>query len=190
MATIGRTVAYKLEIDWNFDLTYTDESAYLIRASGDYRISAPGSSILSPRGIIPQMNITLFNDGRFSPFNSPAVAAGGLLEYIQDSKAYHAAVKFSVSIDGGAYVVVFTGHLKTPIESGVTYDGTPTVTFDCRGVEERLQHRRISTTLTDFAGYFDDGKTEGELITAWLTAAGMTPNAGEIDRGLVIIPAA
>ena len=186
MATIGRNVDYKLEIDWDFNGAYTDESVYLVRASGEYRITAPGSSILSPRGIIPQMNISLFNDGRFSPFNT----GGALYAYISGGQSYHAPVKFSVSIDGGAYVIVFAGHLKTPIESGVTVDGIPTVSFDCRGVEERLQRRRISTTIAEFAGYYDDGKTEAELITAWLTAAGMTPGAGDIDYGLIIIPAA
>jgi hypothetical protein len=186
MATIGRTVTYYLGIDWNFNGSYTDETAYLVRASGDYRIAAPGSNILSARGIIPQMTLTLRNDGRFSPFNT----SGALYSYLQNGKAYHAPVRLNVTIDGGSAVRVFTGYLKTPVENAVTSTAAPTITFDCRGVEEQIQHMRMSTTLADFASYYDNNLTEAEIITEWLTDAGMTPGAGEIDKGLFVIPTA
>jgi len=186
MATIGRVVDLRLMIQWDL-VSWTDETAYLIRAQGERKIAAPGSSILSPRGSIPSMTLTLRNpSGRFSPFRTD----GALYAYLQDGGGYHTPVSMQAQINGGGYYRIFYGLLKNPVETGVTWNGSPTVTIDCRSMEERITQRRVSTTLADFASYIDTPLTEAEIITQWLEDAGLVAGDMQIDGGLHVIPVA
>ena len=100
MTTTGRVVTARLQIAWDGS-TYTDETAYLVNARGEYKLAAPGSAIMSPRGIVNSMTLTLLNvkdavtGRRFSPLN----ASGPLYAYIAGGQTYHKPVTFDVKID-------------------------------------------------------------------------------------------
>ena len=130
-----RQIRYRLMVDWDFNGTYTDESAYLQNAEGDMRLSPVNSSMVSGSGIVSSATFTLRNaSGRFSPLRTD----GALYTYIRDGKSYHAPCYFEVSINGGTnYSRVFTGVLKLPQETTLTTLETPTVRFDARSVEEQ-----------------------------------------------------
>lgn len=181
-----RQIDFNLQIDWDFDGVYTNESVYLIQATGSMRLAAPESSISSPRGIVDDMVLTLDNhDGRFSPLNS----AGALYSDIANGGAYHAPVYLTVSINGGDnYYRVFTGVIKTPIEQGPAYQDTATVLIDCRDKCEPLLTYRTNTTNTQFAAIYSQNWNEGEIIEQWLTDAGVSSGSYEIDEGLFVIP--
>lgn len=182
---MSRQIVFSLQISWNFS-TYTDETTRLISATGDMAYVPPGDSFTSGRGIISTMNLTLDNsDGRFSPLNT----GSAIYSSIQDGKAYHAPCYLTISIDGGStYDRVFTGVIKWPEIVGGTTKETSKVTVECRSNEEKLLQTRTSTTLADFTDYHDTGFDEGQLITAWLTDAGIDPGDMQIDSGLFVIP--
>lgn len=178
-----RTIAYRIWIDWDFDGTYTNESAYLVQATGDLALSPPADFLAAGRGIVDRCQLELRNpSGRFSALNT----SSPLYSAIQSGQAYHAPMYIEVSIDGGGsnYYRVFTGVCKIPQEAGLTVREGPIVRLDCRSRDELLLQRRFSTDLSTFQAWHDDGYNEGQIISAILTAAGITTGTA-IDPGLV-----
>lgn len=164
-----RLVEWLLEIDWDFDGTYTDETARLISASGQMRLTNPEEGFTTARGMVDRAELVLNNaDGRFSPLNE----SGALYAYIGGGGAYHAPVRLSVEIDGGGMTRIFTGVIKLPQESTATTRTTGQIRLDCRSRDELLLNARYSSPLADFTAIYDDGATEEEIIAAWLTAGG------------------
>jgi hypothetical protein len=195
-----RVIAWQFFVDWDFDTTYTDESARLVSATGSMRLHAPASQITAGAGIVDRIQVTLHNAaGRYSPLNS----AGALYAAIGDGNAYHAPCYLNVSIDGGSnYTRIFTGVLKIPSEVGATARTGPTATFDCRSRDDLLLQKRLSSTLADFVAINTNGETEDKIIARWLTAAGLTDGTdfvsqayatansvpATLDRGFWVIP--
>ena len=192
MATTGRVVTARLQIAWDGS-TYTDETAYLVNARGEYKLAAPGSAIMSPRGIVNSMTLTLLNvkdavtGRRFSPLN----ASGPLYAYIAGGQTYHKPVTFDVKIDSGAWVRLFTGVIKIPKEGVPTPSGESTISIECRTVDEQLLQLKISTSQAKFVANYDGGVTEADLINQWLDHYQVAwPEADrEIDSGMFTIPA-
>lgn len=181
-----RQIRYRLMVDWDFNGTYTDESAYLQNAEGDMRLSPVNSSMVSGSGIVSSATFTLRNaSGRFSPLRTD----GALYTYIRDGKSYHAPCYFEVSINGGTnYSRVFTGVLKLPQETTLTTLETPTVRFDARSVEEQYLQQRVSLTQAQMAAIYDDGATEADIISTYLQLAGVAVGDMTFDAGLLVIP--
>lgn len=178
-----RTIAFRLYIDWDFNGVYTDESAYLVQASGSLDLGRPDDFMAGGRGNVDTCELLLRNaDGRFSALNT----SGPLYSYIQSGKAYHAPMYLEVSIDGGSnYYRVFTGVAKIPQESGLTLREGPVVKIVCRSNDELLLQRRQSTPLADFQGWYQSGANEAEIIDDLLADAGVTSRS--IDPGTVAI---
>mgnify|MGYP000847531551 CR=1 FL=1 len=183
----SRTIAYRLYIDWDFDGSYTDESAYLESARGDMRLAAPESAITAGGGIVSSMTLTLRNpDGRFSPLRTD----GALYAYLQNGGGYHAPCYLEVSIDGGSnYYRVFTGVLKLPSETTLSTKENPKVVIEARSREEIYLQKRASTAQADFAAAHDGGYTEADYIYEWLVdVAGVAAGDVTMDSGIFSIP--
>lgn len=186
MPTTGRTVTPRLQIDWGGG--FTDETAYMLSARGEYKLTAPGSAIMSPRGIVNSMSLSLLNakdaitGRRYSPLNN----AGPLFAYLADGGAYQRPVTFDVKIDAGSFVRVFTGVIKIPQEGTATTQGAGTVTIECRTVDEQLLNTKISTSQEKFVTNHDNGATEADLITQWLDhyQVAWPADNREIDSGM------
>ena len=58
--TVGRLVTPRLQIAWD-GANYIDETSNLQTARGELKLTAPGSAIMSPRGIVDRMTLTLYN---------------------------------------------------------------------------------------------------------------------------------
>ena len=184
MAT--RVELARLWVDWNFDGSYTEETDYLIDASGDMRLTPPGAGQVNATGIISQMRLTLDNSsGRFSPQRTD----GALYAYIRDGKSYHAPCYLEISVDGGSnWDRVFTGVLKLPQERTLMRDRTPAATFDARSLEERYLQQRASVYQATFAGQHAIGYTESEYINTWLQTIGVPVGDISRDAGLFVVP--
>jgi hypothetical protein len=179
-----RTIGFRLWIDWDFNGVYSDESAYLVQATGNLSLVRPDDFMAGGKGQVDSCSLTLRNaGGRFSPLN----AAGPLYSYLQNGKAYHAPMYLEVSIDGGSnYARVFTGVCKIPKESGLTAREGPVVEIACRSQDEVLLQLRQSTSLLQFRAWLAAGYTEGEIIDALLAAAGVSSRS--VDAGLLPAP--
>jgi hypothetical protein len=178
-----RTIGCKVWFDWDFNGVYTEETSNLVEASGEMRLSPAEQSISGSQGMVDQCTIELRNaSGRYSPLNT----SGALYAYTQNGGAYHVPMYVETMIDGSTYTRLFTGVTKLPRETGKTWDGIPTVRFDCRSNDELYLQKRMSTTQTGLVQRNEDGFTEGQIIDAFLTAAGATPL--DIEYGLVTLP--
>jgi hypothetical protein len=179
-----RTIGFRVWIDWDFNGVYSDESAYLVQATGNLALVRPDDFMAGGKGQVDSCSLTLRNaGGRFSPLNS----SGALYSAIQQGKAYHAPMYIEVSIDGGGnWSRVFTGVCKIPKESGLTLREGPVVEVACRSNDELLLQLRQSTTLAQFRAWIEAGYTEGQLIDALLAAAGVTSRS--VDAGLLAAP--
>jgi hypothetical protein len=176
-------------VDWDFDGTYTDESAHLISASGDMRLTPVGAGLATAQGIIAQAVITLRNaSGRFSPLRTD----GALYAVIGNGKAYHAPCRLEVSVNGGTnFYRVFTGVLKYPEERTASPIEGPTVRFEARGIEEKYLQRRVSTGQAALAANYEAGATEADVLASFLSAAGVPGVlSGQLvlDSGMFSIP--
>lgn len=183
---MASAISARLMIDWDRNGVFTDESAYLVSANGRMRIASPEDSITSPRGIISQMTMELENGShRFSTINT----TGALYSAIGNGGYYHAPMYLEVSLDSATnYDRLFTGVIKGPTQDAVGYNNPAIARFDCRGREDLILQKRISTTQEVFASIHDVGKTESEIIAQWLTDAGLTSGDYTLDPGLFIVP--
>lgn len=183
---MSRIVQWQLFVDWDFDTSYTDESARLISAAGSNRLAAPDSSISSPRGTVDACILVLTNhDGRYSPLNE----SSPIYSDISLGGAYHAPMYLNVSVDGGSnFYRIFTGVLKVPKDQPPSPGNAQMVTFECRSRDEILLNLRLSTTLATFQSLHDNDATEADIITQFLDDAGLDPSDYTIDPGLFVIP--
>lgn len=184
MATVGRSLAAKFWVAWD-GTNYVNEAANIVSVTGQSRFSAYGSGALTGRGVTDQMTVILANsDGRYSPLNS----GSAIYSNISEGKAYHRPCYFEVSVtgSGGSYVRVFTGVIKIPKESGSAFGAMPTVTIDCRSLDELYLNKRVSTLQSTFLALNSAGATEADIITQWLSDAGIAST--DVDDGLVTIP--
>ena len=189
MATTGRVVTPRLQIDWGGG--FVDETSNMLSARGEYKLTAPGSAVMSPRGIVNTMTLTMLNakdsvtGRRYSPLNS----AGPLYAYLAGGGAYQRPVTFDVKIDSGSWVRVFTGVIKIPQEGTATPTAAGTVTIECRTVDETLLNTKISTSQDKLYTNHENGATEADLITQWLDhyQVAWSSDRREIDPGMFTI---
>ena len=203
---MARSIGRILEFDWARNGVWVNESDRLISASGSWSYSPPNQSFVTSRGHIAQMQVVLDNhDARFSPLNTSSPLVNGTVASNGLGGGYGVPVRLKISINGGnSWEWVFHGVAKIPRESGPTTKDTATVSFDCRGREEQILNRRVSTTLANFQQNVFGQATEDELIRKALLAAGLidgvdfispyyydnvsSVNAPTLDRGRFVIP--
>lgn len=161
---MSRVISHRLKIAWD-GTNFVDESTNLISASGSFKLTAPGSSIVSPQGIVDRMALVLYNRDsangrRYSPLNT----TGPLYTYISGGGAYHRPVTFEIAENGGAFQKIFTGVIKIPQEGTPTSKNEATVSIECRSVDELYLQLRISTDGFSIQDYVNNDKTESDII--------------------------
>lgn len=177
----GRVLNKRLFVAWDGS-TYVDESANIVEATGKAQFSPPGAAILASSGMAAQMAVTLHNNSRrYSVLNT----AGLIYASIGGGGFYLRPCYFDVQIDGGSWQRVFTGVLKEMAETILADGVTPVVKLDCRGRDELLMNRRLSTSYSTFASLRQSD--EAAIIAQWLTDAGISAGDMLIDTGLMTI---
>lgn len=180
-------IHYRLFIDWQRTGTYTDETELLFSATGQTRIGSPEESIASPKGQVGQMKLTLFNrQNRYSTLNT----ASAIYAQIAGGAYYQVPVRLEISTSDSTTVWnrVFTGVIKQPVETPVTYKEAGTIAFDCRSREDVILQKRISTSYVVFREISEEGWTESQIMAQWLQDAGLTSTEYSLDPGLFVIP--
>jgi hypothetical protein len=178
-----RFVKAHLYVDWSRADSYVDETDRLVSASGNWRRNNPEDSITSPRGIVAQATITLINhDQRFSTLNED----GALYASIGNGGYYQVPMYITVE-ENLTEVRIFTGIIKGPRETGGSTESIGQITFDCRGREELLLQKKLSTTQANVAGYNAAGLSEAGVILEWLTLSSIDTADFVHDAGKFII---
>lgn len=190
----GRQVSYQLLVDWDKSGNFSyDESDYLMTATGDESMSAPGESSFGTDGYISQSNITLLNTGaRFTCTNS----SSAIYDYIKDGLFYQTKMKLSVTLNGSSHVV-FRGYIKGMKEDFRNVEKGGTVVLTCRSLDDVQKNNAVSTTSGLTYSYYVENQDEGTIIAKMLELAGLTDTVEyrsqsqttpTIDRGLFSIP--
>ncbi len=182
----GRVVGARFWVDWDFNGSYTEETTYLISATGDMRLVPPSLSLVNASGIISQMTVRLRDaSGRYSPQRTD----GALYADIRDGKStMRRATSRSQSTAGPTITRVFTGVLKLPEERTLSARDGPVVTFDARSMEEKFLPGAPAYEST-FAGQHDLGYTESDYINTWLQTVGVVPATSHTrDAGMFVVP--
>lgn len=177
----ARSIAAKLEIDWDKDGVFTDESAYLLAEGG----ATGRCGLLMPWQMFGGINaqepwtarFALKNvDDRFSATNTD----GPYYASIGTNKGRGIPLKFSVGLDDGAgnytYTVIFTGYIDMLSIDSTTRDLATISAID--NAMMLLQHRTTTTLYID------------ETADSWLTVLATFGNvaATSFDPGRCIIP--
>jgi hypothetical protein len=107
-------------------------------------------------------------------------------------QAYHAPVELDIQLDGGSFVRVFTGVLKTPQYTVANESAPGTVALEVRSRDELLLNKRVSTGIGLFRNLNDDLASEREIIEEFLIDSGMLAGtdwtSDTLDPGLFVIP--
>jgi hypothetical protein len=180
-----RVIGCRVFFDWGLDGSFTDESANLVSVSGDTRFVPPEALVVGSQGIVDKCTIELRNtNGRYSALN----ASSPIYSLISGGKIYQVPVYVETTVNGSTWTKVFRGVTKIPRETGRTYEGMPTVRFDCRTRDDLLLQERDSTTQANFRTRADTVYTEAKLIKALLEDQGLTEGTDfVVDAGLVPI---
>jgi hypothetical protein len=139
---VSRQIAVKVLFQWDGS-TWTDETQYVISMKGTQEYFPPNESYQSGRQIIQQASVTLANlNYRFSPWHSDSVlysqrAYGG---------SYHRKCRMQIQEDGGAWVDLFFGYVKTPGDSF----GRNQVTFTIWDMGEILREKKSTIMLENY----------------------------------------
>jgi hypothetical protein len=171
----------QIEVDWDGDGVYADETARFILARGEHRLTNPADPVSgAARGIIDRCTLLLHNpDGRYSPLNTSSPLAG----HIADGGAYHKDVRINVSTDNGStYTTLFRGVIKWPAEQIATSQLGPAVEFECRSRDELLLQQRISSLQADLARARAEGWSADRHIAAWLEDAGFVDGVDFVSQ--------
>lgn len=178
MASTKRTIVSTVWIDWDRDGGYTEETAYLVSASGTVALTAPEQMLAGGRGAVASCQVVLDNKTRrFSPANS----AGALYAAIAAGGAYMAPIQVKVNISGTLYVL-FAGYVREMTESAPTPTQPGTVTLDCRTKDDKLLQDKISTELADFLADSATMHTEDFHIINLLETAGMVDGTDFVSQ--------
>ena len=182
---MSRVISHRLKIAWD-GTNFVDESTNLMSASGSFKLTVPGTSIVSPQGIVDRMALVLYNRDsangrRYSPLNT----AGPLYSYISNGGSYHRPVTFEIAENGGAFQKIFTGVIKIPQEGTPTPKNEATVSVECRSVDELYLQLRISTDGYSIQDFVNNDLTEAEVIKEVLEHAdvGLTSANYIVDTG-------
>ncbi len=170
-----RVIEYRLWVDWDFDGDYTEETDYLISASGSLRVVGPDEYLTGGRGQVGSCTLIMHNpEGRYSHHYSE----GPLFSSLYDGGSYYAPMYLEVSTNGlHDYSRVFTGVVKRIDE---LHGAGETVQIDCRDKCEKLMQTKLSSSL--YQGY-----NEAEIMAYYLTLTGLTDNFID-DPGMFVIP--
>ncbi len=139
MANLSRKVEVKVEFQWD-GASWTDETAYLVTASGTYEYFPPNESYQSAKSMIQSASVTLDNKSfRFSAWHPSSI----LYPYRTQGGAYHRRCRLQVRIDGGAWETIFLGYVKLPDDAYARGQ----VTFRVWDVGEILRDRHSTPVL-------------------------------------------
>jgi hypothetical protein len=173
-----RLVSIAVEVDWDGDGLYTDESAHVVSVRGEARLSAPDALLTGGGGQVARCAVALANgDRRFSSLNP----ASPLYAYIAAGAAHQARMRVTVTVAGQAHRV-FTGVVRELQETAPTAKQAATVTLECRGRDDLLLQERRSTPLADFLASSQAAATEDVHLAAWLTLAGLVDGVDFVSR--------
>jgi hypothetical protein len=164
-----RVVAGKIEVDWDGDGVFSDESANLISVKGSSSLMAPQQALSSGKGVVDRCTVQLHNRAfRYSTLNEGSPLAA----WIGEGEMQTAPVRISVVIDGVTHRL-FTGVIRSMQEEAPTPSSGGMVTLDCRSRDDVLLQQKLSSSLADWLTASSIGRTEDWHLIELLEMAGL-----------------
>lgn len=164
-----REIDVQVQFKWN-GTTWSDETSYLISATGALEYLPPNEAYVSGKQISQQMQVRLFNEkGRFSLYNDTARANLGLPA--SSPAAYGVECRVRVDVDSSGWEVVFHGYVKIPKEEFSSAEVVFTI-WDKAQVARKIASSGMRTD-----------KLEHEIVEEWLNHAGLVSPTDYITAG-------
>lgn len=164
----SRTVSFYVELDYNFDGTFTDESDNVVSFNVERSISGIGNPFLASSGRIDRAVVTLSNIDR--RFNSK-VDTGALYSLIQDGQIFHVPIRVGINTGGSDYRI-FTGICKIPVEPNANPKSGRNIQITAYSNEEKHINNRLSLSVDQAYAWYNDLPTESETINFILDTIG------------------
>lgn len=173
-----RTVSFYVELDYNFDGTFTDETDRVISFNVERSISGIGNPFLGSSGRIDRAVVNLQNvDRRYSS----KVTTGALYSLIANGKLFHVPIRIGINTGGSDYRI-FTGICKLPVEPNGTSKVGKSIQITAYSNEEKYINSKISLTTTKLQEWFTSNPTEDTALDYVLTLIG--ESGYTLDPGL------
>lgn len=173
-----RTVSYYVELDYNFDGTFTDETDRTISFNVERSLSAVKNSFLASGGRIDRAVINLSNyDFRFSS----KITTGALYSDIANGKLFHVPIRIGLNTGSSDYRI-FTGICQIPNENNGNTQQPKIISITALSLEERYINTLVSSTITQIRNYIDSNPTESTVIQSLLDSLSITGYT--IDNGI------
>lgn len=164
-----RVIAGKVEIDWDNNGVFTDESANLISVKGSSSLMAPQQALSSGKGVVDRCTVQLHNRTfRYSTLNEDSPLAASIGEGLMQA----APVRVSVVVDDVTHRL-FTGVIRSMQEEAPTPSSVGMVTLDCRSRDDVLLQQKLSSSLADWLTASSIGRTEDWHLIELLEMAGL-----------------
>lgn len=154
---ITRTTAIRIRFKWD-GVNWTDETQYFLAANGALEQQPPHEAYVAGKQIIQQASVRLANkNNRFSTWHSSSV----LYAYRATGGPYHAPCEIAMQINSGAWDVIFSGYVKSPVENFAKSE----VSFSIWDIGEVLRAKYSCPMLQNYM--------EHEVVVYYLQLAGL-----------------
>lgn len=169
------TLRAQLFVYWN-GVSPSDESAYLVSATGQFSLQAPADFLTSGGGTVNQATINLAN---------PADRYIALLSTLD---FFERKVELSVSFnEGTTFQRIFTGVIRG-VQMTAPNPGTASqLVLQCVTMDGPYLQRKYDMPIADFKGYHTTNTTESQFFTSMLNKINPSfPRA--FDTGTIVLP--
>ena len=165
-----------LIIAWD-GTNWDDESEYLVTASGNFSLRAPGDFLVAGSGNVDQAVINL------------ASINGRYVSYLDNYEFYQKHVRLEVSLDGGDFARVFSGAIDRAELSAPNATNVSMLTLHCTTQEGPYLQRKFNLPMSTFRELASSPVTETEWFNILYNGASIpNPLTRVFDPGLVTIP--
>lgn len=166
----SRIISFYVELDYNFDGTFTDESDKVISFNVERSLSGVSNPFLSSNGKVDRAVINLKNtDSRFSS----KITTGALYSDIANGKIFHVPIRVGVNTGGSDYRI-FTGICQIPNEVNGTPNQPRIISLTAFSNEEKHLNTLTSLSIAKGKEWFDSNPDESEVIEYLLDEIGET----------------
>lgn len=174
----SRIISFYVELDYNFDGTFTDESDRVVSFNVERSLTSVANPFLASNGRVDRAVITLNNiDNRFSS----KVTTGALYSFVANGKIFHVPIRIGINTGGSDYRI-FTGVCQIPNEFNGTATQPNTISITAFSNEEKYLNTLVSLTVAKGKEWFDSNPTESTVIDYLLTQIG--ESGYTLDSGL------
>ena len=164
----SRIISFYIELDYNFDGTFTDETANVISFNVERSLSAILNPFIGASGRVDRAVVTLRNNNdRFSS----KITTGALYSFVGNGKLFHVPIRVGINTGGSDYRI-FTGVCQIPEETNGIPNQPKIISITAFSNEEKYLNTLTSLGVNQGYVWYNSNPTESTVIDYLLTQIG------------------